>query len=186
MGGAVPELLAFYRSSGWPEGSVTAAGRLFELVRVALRDELPGLVLAVATIHAALVVYPFGRLSGLEKRGLAEPGFGRFTTPLAVAVVFIPAGLLAAVGAGELRRPAIDVLLPVVVLFFFRGLAIIRVLLDTGRVGFLGRTLAYVVLFQMPFPLVLALGGLFDEFLDVRGRFSRWLASRGGGGRDGS
>jgi hypothetical protein len=90
----------------------------------------------------------------------------------------VPAGLLAAVGGASLRRPAVDLLLPLGVLFFLRGLAIIRALLDRGRAGLVGRALVYVLVFQMPFPLLLALSGLFDEFVDVR----TWLEKRGHGG----
>jgi hypothetical protein len=170
---AVPEMLASYRSSGWGESSLAAAARIFEILRVALRDQLPGLVLAAAMSHAAIVVYGFARASGLAGAEWSEPSFSRFRTPLAAAALFVPAGLLAAIGGPDVRRPAVDVLLPLSVLFFLRGLAIIRALLDRGRAGLVGRALVYALVFQMPFPFLLALGGLFDEFVDVRARLDR-------------
>jgi Predicted membrane protein (DUF2232) len=179
---SMPEVLAFYRSSGWSEGSLAATARFYEIVATVLVDQLPGLLLAASALHAALVVYPFGRLAGLLSCDMSEPAFARFTTPIAAAVAFIPAGLAAALGGPDLRRPALDVLFPLLVLFFLRGLAIIRTLLDRGRAGLIGRALVYTLVFQMPFPLILALGGLFDEFLDVRGRLDRAAAARGTGG----
>lgn len=170
---AVPEMLDLYRTAGWGESSVTAAARLFEILRLALRDQLPGLVLALAMAHAALVVYGFARASGIAAADWDDPSFSRFRTPLAAAALFVPAGLLAAVAPPDLRRPAVDLLLPLGVLFFLRGLAIIRALLDKGRAGLLGRALVYALVFQIPFPLLLALGGLFDEFVDVRARLDR-------------
>ena len=174
----VPEMLANYRSSGWSESSLATVARLFEFGRVLVKEQLAGLVLAVAVLHAALVVYGFARGAGLAEADWSEASFSRFRTPLAAAAAFVPAGLLAAVGGAELRRPAVDLLLPLGVLFFLRGLAIIRALLDRGRAGLVGRALVYVLVFQMPFPLLLALSGLLDEFVDVRTR----LEKRGPGG----
>jgi hypothetical protein len=171
-------MLANYRSSGWSESSLATVARLFEFGRVLVEEQLAGLVLAVAVLHAALVVYGFARGAGLAEADWSEASFSRFRTPLAAAAAFVPAGLLAAVGGAELRRPAVDLLLPLGVLFFLRGLAIIRALLDRGRAGLVGRALVYVLVFQMPFPLLLALSGLLDEFVDVRTR----LEKRGPGG----
>lgn len=180
----VPEMLANYRASGWSESSVTTVARLFEFGRVLIEEQLPGIVLAVAMIHAALVVYGFARGAGLAEADWSEASFSLFRTPLAAAVAFVPAGLLAAVAGAELRRPAVDLLLPLGVLFFLRGLAIIRALLDRGRAGLVGRALVYVLVFQMPFPLLLALSGLLDEFVDVRTRLEKKGADDGSAGPD--
>jgi hypothetical protein len=69
-------------------------------------------------------------------------------------------------------------------LFFLRGLAIIRALLDRGRTGLVGRALVYMLVFQMPFPLLLALSGLLDEFVDVRTRLEKRGAGNGPAGPD--
>lgn len=169
----VPEILGTYRSMGWSESSLSAAGRLFDLIRTALTEQLPGLVLCASALYAALLVYPLAAVAFLPVASLSEPSFSRFTTPAAAAVLFVPAGLLAALGGPDVRRPAVDLLLPVAALFFLRGLAIIRALLDRARAGLVGRALVYALAFQMPFPVILALGGLFDEFLDIRGRLAR-------------
>ncbi len=174
----VPEILAFYRTSGWEESAVEAAGRIFHMMASAFSEQLPGLVLAAAVLFGGVVVYLLGRLWGAESRGLAEPSFARFRTPLVAAVAFIPAGIVAALAEPPARQAAVDVILPLVALFFLRGLAIIRALLERGRAGLFLRALVWVVVFQMPLPLVLALGGILDEFLDVRGRVERWAAAR--------
>ena len=178
----VPEILGYYRTSGWDESAIAAASRVFRVTGAALSGQLPGLVLGAAVFFGALLVYPLGRVWGADRLGLREPSFSRFVTPLWAAVAFVPAGLAAAVGPESWRGPAVDVLLPLIALFFLRGLAIIRALLDRGRAGLLLRALVYVVAFQMPLPFILAFGGLLDEFLDVRGRVDRWAATRGTGG----
>jgi hypothetical protein len=65
-------------------------------------------------------------------------------------------------------------------------MAIIRALLDRGRVGLLIRAPVYVLAVQMPIPVLVAIGGLLDEFLDFRGRIPRredGEESGGGSGR---
>ncbi len=174
----IPEMIGYYRSAGWEESSIDAAARVFRVASGLLGAQLPGLALAASMLFAALLVYPLGRLWGADRTDLTEVSFGRFSTPLVAAALFVPAGVLAALGPEALRRPALDVLIPLGVLFFLRGLAIIRALLDRGRVNLFLRAFIYVVVFQMPLPLVLALGGLFDEFVDLRGRVERWASRK--------
>lgn len=178
-----PELLDFYRQAGWTPETLSATGAAFDRMRDLVAWQLPGLVLAGCAIHAALLVYAFGRRAGLEEAPLLPGSFATFRTPLAAAAAFIPAGALAALADGFASRAAITVLIPLGTLFFLRGMAIIRALLDRGRVGLLIRAPVYVLAVQMPIPVLVAIGGLLDEFLDFRERFSRKEESGGGTGR---
>ena len=181
-----PELIAFYRNAGWTEETLAATGSAFDRMRDLVAWYLPGLVLACCAIHAALLVYAFGRRAGLEEAPLAPGSFATFRTPLAAAAAFIPAGALAALADGLPARAAVTLLIPLGVLFFLRGMAIIRALLDRGRVGLLIRAPVYVLAVQMPIPVLVAIGGLLDEFLDFRGRIPRredGQESDGGSGR---
>ena len=178
-----PELIEFYRSAGWAEETLAATGAAFDRMRELVAWQLPGLVLAGCVIHGALLVYAFGRRAGLDEASLHPGSFATFRTPLAVAAAFVPAGALAALGGGIVARAAVTVLIPLGALFFLRGMAIIRALLDRGRVGLLIRAPVYVLAVQMPIPVLVAIGGLLDEFLDFRGRLSRKDESGGGSGR---
>ena len=178
-----PELIEFYRSAGWAEETLAATGAAFDRMRELVAWQLPGLVLAGCVIHGALLVYAFGRRAGLDEASLHPGSFATFRTPLAVAAVFVPAGALAALGGGIAARAAVTVLIPLGALFFLRGMAIIRALLDRGRAGLLIRAPVYVLAVQMPIPVLVAIGGLLDEFLDFRGRLSRKDESGGGSGR---
>src|SRR5204863_397679 len=82
--------------------------------RAAIGKWLPGLVLAGCVLHAALVVYAFGGAAPLEEGEMSATPFSRFATPLAAAALFVPAGLVAAVGPPEAAPAAVDVLLPLV------------------------------------------------------------------------
>jgi hypothetical protein len=173
----IPEQLAAHRRSGWPESYVIVISRLYEALRDLIAGSLEGIVLLGAVLYAALLVYPASTALRLTS-GMSGVPFGKLTTPHLAAILFVPAGLVAAVAHGNAVFLALDVLLPLAALFFLRGLAIIRVLLDRVRAGLFGRALVYVLLFQMPFPILLALGGLFDEFLDLRSRIEKAAESR--------
>lgn len=168
-----PELIEFYRKAGWTEETLAATGAAFDRMRDLVVWHLTGLVLSGCVLHAALLVYAFGRRAGLEETPVEPGSFATFRTPFVAAVAFVPAGALAALAGGALSRAAVTVLIPLGVLFFLRGMAIIRALLDRGRAGLLIRAPVYVLAVQMPIPVLVAIGGLLDEFLDFRGRFPR-------------
>jgi hypothetical protein len=178
----LPEIVGYYRSAGWDEVTIEAASRVLRLAGELLSTQLPGLLLAGSVLFGCALVYPLGRLWGAEAQDLGNRSYALFSTPVWAAVAFVPAGLGAALASGPARHAAVDLLLPLAALFFLRGLAIIRALLDRGRAGPLLRALVYLVVFQMPLPFVLAFGGLLDEFVDVRGRMNRWTSTRGAGG----
>lgn len=178
-----PELIDFYRKNGWAEETLAATGSAFDGMRDLVAWHLTGLALGACVLHGALLVYAFGRRAGLQGALLAPGSFATFRTPLAAAVAFVPAGLVAALGSGLAARAAVTVLIPLGVLFFLRGMAIIRALLDRGRLGLLIRAPVYVLAVQMPIPVLVAIGGLLDEFLDIRGRLSRRDGDGGERGR---
>jgi hypothetical protein len=167
----LPELLAFYRTSGLNDASVTALQGLFEGWTWLVRHQLPGLVLLAAVFYGAVVTYPMGRMAGIPGWDVSLARFTEYRTPLAAVVVFVPAGLLAVVGPEAVQEAAVDLLLPLGALFFLRGLAIIRAFLDRGGIGLIGRALVWALVLQMPVPVFVALGGLFDEFFGFRERF---------------
>lgn len=173
IGAVLPEVLDTYRKGGASEATLEGAAQGLRYVRTAIEAALPGLALAGAVIYAAVVAYPLGNAAGLKTAAVAQPEFPRFSTPLGATVLFVPAGLLLALGGPGERPLALSLLAPLVALFFLRGLAILRALLDRARSGILARALAYGFVTLMPVPLVLALGGLFDEFIDFRARMAK-------------
>ncbi len=167
MGLLLPDLFKFYREQGMSESTLTSMGQLYGVAQRVLESHLPGLLMAAAVLFGALVVYPFGGAIFRAAPGGTAP-FASFRTPPAAAIAFVPLGAVAALGPGESGLLATDLLLPLAALFFLRGLAIIRSLLARGAIGLLGRALVYLLVLQMPVPVLVALGGLFDEFFDFR------------------
>ncbi len=160
--------LALMRASGWAEVNIDALQQVFRLQARLVSVAFPGLVVAFLAAYGPLLVYAFERFWAAEPRPV--DGFPAFRTPFFLAVAFVPAGAVFALGAESAGMAALNVLVPLAVLFFVRGLAIIRALLDRARLGVVWRALAYLFAFQAS-PLV-TLGGLLDEFLDFRSRFA--------------
>lgn len=169
LGGLLPDLLKAYRDSGLAESTVASLAQGFDLVRRSLETQLPGILLALAVLYAGAVVYLFGG-GRLRADGKGPEAFSAFRTSVAATVAFVPLGLVAVISGGEARHAAVDLLLPLAALFFLRGMAIIRFLLDRWRMGLFGRALVWLLVLQMPVPVLVALGGLFDEFFDLRTR----------------
>ncbi len=167
LDGIRPELVSYHRNLGFTGSALESVGTVLDGMRWAFSEHLLGLCLAGSVLYAAIVVYPFGALATLDTKELAAYPFSEFQTPTAVAVLFVPAGVLAALVRDRL---AIDVLMVLLVLFFFRGLAILAAFLSWIKAGVFFRAVLYVFVFQVPVPIVVALGGLFDEFFDFRSR----------------
>lgn len=184
IGRGLPEIFQMYRSAGLGESSIQALAEFFDGVRAVVARQSVGLALGGSVLYGAFLVYGLGRRIGLAPPEVAETQFARYRTPLLAAVAFVPLGVVAALGPSSLARTAVDLLVPLGVLFFLRGLAIIRALLERGAVGLFGRALVYLLVVQMPFPAVVALGGLFDEFFDFRSRLAAPREREPGGGDD--
>jgi hypothetical protein len=167
MGRLLPDLFRFYREQGMSESTLASLGQVYGAAQRLLESHLAGLLMAAAVLFGALVVYPFGKALSRQAPAGTAP-FASFRTPPAAAVAFVPLGALAALAPGEAGLLATDLLLPLAALFFLRGLAIIRSLLVRGAIGLFGRALVYFLVLQMPVPVLVAIGGLFDEFFDFR------------------
>ncbi|MBL8113623.1 MAG: DUF2232 domain-containing protein [Acidobacteria bacterium] len=163
------DILAFMRNAGWSEENIGFWAQSFrrqsELVSVAF----PGLVLGVLAAYGPFLVYAFERFWAGEPRPIE--GFPAFRTPFFLAVAFVPAGAVYALGSESAGIVALNLLIPLAVLFFVRGLAIIRALLDRARLGVVWRALVYLLAFQVS--MLVTLGGLLDEFFDFRSRFAK-------------
>lgn len=107
----------------------------------------------------------------LELLGLDVPvgAFEDYRSDEWLPLAFAVTGLGAVVLNGTLRWAALNLLLPVLALYFVHGLAIIRAHLTRwiGR-GWLVRWGVAILALQMPLPAVVALLGLVDAFRPLR------------------
>jgi len=160
--GADPEALKTWQASA-------------DLVRSAIVRFAPGLIAALWVLIAAVAFFLGRRLGAGEPDG---GGFSRFRLPPGLAAVFVLAGAAAAAFRGPVRSAAVDVLAPVMVLYFLGGLSIIAYFARRWfRTGVL-RAATYVMASWFPFSAGTAILGLFDWYFDFRKRAERQAIGR--------
>ncbi len=165
--------------AGWTHAAALDAGELYTtmgLGRGEVQRAMDQAQWVVAwTLPSMLVFYLVAVLFWIRPR-LPMLGFDVPVDPFEdyrsdewLAAAFALSGLVAVVSGGTFRWIALNVLLPVLALYFVHGLAIIRAHLVRwiGR-GWLARWGVAIVALQMPFPAFVALLGLVDAFRPLR------------------
>jgi len=108
----------------------------------------------------------------LRTRNLQYPDFGsldRWRTPDILIWLVIVSGFALFLSTGDIRSLAINILIVMMVIYFFHGLAIMVFFLNKYRVPLWLRIIFYFLLFfQQVFTVCLALVGLFDQWVDFR------------------
>ncbi|HKB70505.1 MAG TPA: DUF2232 domain-containing protein [Thermoanaerobaculia bacterium] len=168
--------IASLRQSGADPEAMKTWQSTAELVRGVIVRYGPGLIAGLWIAVAAAAFY-LGRRFAL--RGPEGGGFSRLRLPPALAGLFVLAGAAAALFRGDPRRAAVDVLIPVLVLYFLAGLSIIAYFARRWfRTGVL-RAAIYVMVWWLP-PLWAgtAVLGLFDWYFDLRKRAEKQAIGR--------
>jgi hypothetical protein len=130
---------------------------------------LPGLVATFWVVGAALGFYA-GSRSARPAPTAEATRYERLRLPAAAVFLFVAAGAGFALLPEPARRLAGNVLLPLAALFFVAGLSIIcHFARKWFRVGIL-RAGLYALVAYFPINVIVALLGLFDWYVDFRGR----------------
>jgi len=130
----------------------------------------PALVVTGSAVVVWLNVLISRRL--LRARGLPAPEFGaldRWRAPEALVWGFIGSGFAFLFPWPGVRFVALNVLVVIVVVYCFHGLSILQFYLNKYRFPRLLKIGAYIlILMQQVLLIVLALAGLFDQWIDFR------------------
>jgi hypothetical protein len=167
--------------TGWTQKAVHDAGDLYTSMGLG-RGEVQRSMdqvqqVAPCVLPSVLVLYLVAVLFWIRPRlpllGFDVPAgeFEAYRSDEWLPVAFALSGLGAVVLHGTARWAAVNLLLPVLALYFVHGLAIIRAHLERwiGR-GWLVRWGVAILAFQMPLPAVVAMLGLVDAFRPLRPR----------------
>ncbi len=139
-----------------------------------LIDVLMRIYPALTVIGTGFVVWVNVILSKplLKIRDLPYPDFGpmdRWGAPEPMVWGLIGAGFSLFLPWSALRSVGLNAVMVFLVIYFFHGLSILVFYLNKYRVPFWIRFGAYaLILFQQVFAIVLALAGLFDQWMDLR------------------
>ncbi len=172
-----PAVVDSYSKSGADAATVASVRAMLAGAKELASRYLWGIFGALWVLGAGVAFY--GGAAGARPSVTADVvRFGELRVPPLVAALFVAGGAVFAVGAGEPRRAAGNLLLPLLALFFVAGLSIIcHFLRRWVRARFL-RAGLYVLAGYFPINVAVALLGLFDWYVDFR---RRGEGSRGDG-----
>lgn len=163
--GMVEQWMTSARQSGADAATLRNWQASAQLVRDTVVRYAEGL-LGVLWVLVAAVSFYLGRR--LAVRAPEDGGFARLRLPPALAGLFVVSGAAAALFRGYPRRVALDVLAPVLALYFVAGLSIIAYFARRWfRTGVL-RAATYAMASWFPFSAGTAVLGLFDWYFDFR------------------
>jgi len=161
-----------YAASGMPASAVTMMQRWNAYYTSVL---LPGALLIMNALSFVLSLMMIGRLRSwfelAAKRKLTTPTvylFRNFALPDWVLFAFVLGGV-APLLKGTLQAVSANVLMVAVFLFVLQGFALLRFLLASAGVGFIGALFAFGFTFITGVgAMLLGVAGLFDPFFDFR------------------
>jgi uncharacterized protein YybS (DUF2232 family) len=156
-------LLKAYKAGGMPSDALRMAERSGRYYTNTL---IIGVLLINATVNFTLSLLMVGRLPA--GRALGPYQLRKLSLPDGVLFLFI-AGGLAPLVTGVAHTIAANALMLAAFLYMLQGFALLRFLLASMGVGFIGALLAFALTFLSGVgPLLLGLAGLFDPFFDFR------------------
>lgn len=166
------EVVRQYRGMGMPSDSLQVAERWGSYYATVLQ---PGAMLLTAAMVFVLSLLMLGRLRGWREYAATHGAgttntfqFRNFALPEWLPFAFVLGGL-APLATGMLHKIAANVLMVAVFLFMLQGYALLRYLLASIGIGFIGALLAMgLATLSGVGPLLLAVAGLFDPFFDFR------------------
>jgi hypothetical protein len=163
--GMVQQWMTSAKQSGADAATLRNWQTSAELVRDTVVRYAEGLIGVLWVVVAAVAFYLGRRLA---VRAPEDGGFARLRLPPVLAGLFVVSGAAAALFRGYPRRLALDVLAPVLALYFVAGLSIIAYFARRWfRTGVL-RAATYVMASWFPFSAGTAVLGLFDWYFDFR------------------
>ena len=164
-----PTVVDSYSKSGADAATVASVRAMLAGAKELASRYLWGIFGALWVLGAAVAFYG-GAYGARPSTTAAAVQYSELRVPPLAASLFVASGALFAVGAGELRRAAGNLLLPLVALYFVAGLSIIcHFLRRWVRARFL-RAGLYVLAGYFPINVAVALMGLFDWYVDFRRR----------------
>jgi hypothetical protein len=165
----IPAVLASYKGSGADAEMVAGMRATLEAAREFAQAYLWG-IFGALWVFASAVAFYLGAASARPGETAEAARFETLRVPAAGAGFFVAAGAAFGLLAGEPRRMAGNVLLPLLALYFVAGLSIIcHFFRRWFRVRIL-RVGLYALAAYFPINVGVALLGLFDWYVDFRRR----------------
>ena len=163
-------LMKAYKAGGMPSDALRMAERS---ARYYSNTLIVGVLLINAAVNFVLSLLMLGRLPAGRALTTANGATGTYqlrnlSLPDGVLFLFI-AGGLAPLVTGVAHTVTANALMLAAFLYMLQGFALLRFLLASMGIGFIGALLAFALTFLSGVgPMLLGLAGLFDPFFDFR------------------
>jgi uncharacterized protein YybS (DUF2232 family) len=168
--GNLEETIRMYEDTGLDQEKITQVRAWAKAVMDMIMRIYPALLIIGTGFMVwvnVVISRPLFRIGGLK-----YPDFGpmdRWQAPDHMVWALILAGFASFLPSTGIRWLAINTLLVLVVIYFFHGLSILLFFLNKYHIALWIRIGIYVlILFQWVFMVILALAGLFDQWIDFR------------------
>lgn len=158
----------------YEKGGVT--GEELELIKSSMNtaaDMLQRLYPAIATsmlaVIAACNLVLLKKTTAKTAVNVAIGNFSSFRNPDLLVWILIADGFLLLLPASVTTTPALNILLLIIMLYFFQGMAVITALITKHSIPVFVRVILYAILIIQPYLLALVASiGLFDLWVDFR------------------
>lgn len=169
MTSSLKQAVSLYESAGVKGEELELLKRSMQTAAELLKHLYPALVTTMLVIMAGCNLLLLKKATAKISTGITYGDFSSFKNPDLLVWVLIAAGFSMLLPVPYIENPALNVLLVVVLLYFFQGLAVVATLFNRTSISTFVRVVLYAMLIIQPYLVTLIAGiGLFDLWIDFR------------------
>jgi len=166
---SLKQAVALYEKGGVTGEELELIKRSMSTAADLLQRLYPALVTVMLVVIAGVNLVLLRKSTAKSALNLAIDDFSTFRNPDLLVWILIAAGSSLLLPVSPVTTPLLNLLLIVIMLYFFQGMAVISALFTKHSVSNLLRILLYIMLIIQPYLLALVAGiGLFDLWVDFR------------------
>jgi uncharacterized protein YybS (DUF2232 family) len=166
---SMKQAVAIYEKGGVSGDDLEVLKRSMTTAAELLQRLYPALVTAMLIVIAGFNLVLLKKTTINSAANLEIEDFSTFRNPELLVWVLIATGFSLLLPVSPITSPALNVLLIIIMMYFFQGMAVISTLITRHSVPTLVRVLLYAILIIQPYLLALIAGfGLFDLWGDFR------------------
>jgi uncharacterized protein YybS (DUF2232 family) len=169
ISGSLKQAVDLYEKGGVTGEDLELIKRSMSTAADMLQRLYPALVTVMLVAIAGVNLVLLRKVTTKTAIHLSIGDFSTFKNPDLLVWILIASGSLLLLPVAAITTPALNLLLIVIMLYFFQGMAVISALITKHSVTTLLRILLYTMLIIQPYLLALVAGiGLFDLWVDFR------------------
>ncbi|MFA7405169.1 MAG: YybS family protein [Pelobacteraceae bacterium] len=169
VSGSMNQAVALYEKSGVTGEELELLKRSMSTAAEMLKRLYPALVTVMLVVIAGCNLVLLKKSTAKTNVNLAIDDFSTYRNPDLLVWILIATGFSLLLPVSLLTTPALNLLLIIMLLYFFQGMAVISAMIAKHSVSAIIRILLYGILIIQPYLLALVAGiGLFDLWINFR------------------